>query len=75
LFWSFDLAVFKLTGLLIATFKFLNGMTAISRYFSRNRERKGYEALSEGMMALASGEGRSGWQKRTALKNSRTSRN
>ncbi len=51
--------VFKLTGLLIATFKFLNGdETAISRYFSRNRERKGYEALSEGMMALASGEGR-----------------
>ena len=45
-------------GLLIAGFKFLNGdETAISRYFSRNRERKGFEALSEGMMALASGEG------------------
>ncbi|MFT5867380.1 MAG: HemY protein [Gammaproteobacteria bacterium] len=51
--------VFKLIGLAIAAFKFLNGdETAISRYFSRNRERKGYEALSEGMMALASGEGR-----------------
>ncbi|WP_281981102.1 heme biosynthesis protein HemY [Thalassorhabdomicrobium marinisediminis] len=50
---------FKLIGLLIATFRFLNGdETAISRYLSRNRERKGYEALSEGMMALASGEGR-----------------
>ena len=50
---------FKLLGLAIATFKFLNGdETAISRYFSRNRERKGFEALSEGMMALASGEGR-----------------
>ena len=50
---------FKLVGLAVATFKFLNGdETAISRYFSRNRERKGYEALSEGMMALASGEGR-----------------
>ena len=49
----------KLIGLLIATFRFLNGdETAISRYFSRNRDRKGYEALSEGMMALASGEGR-----------------
>jgi HemY protein len=49
----------KLIGLAIATFKFLNGdETAISRYFSRNRERKGFEALSEGMMALASGEGR-----------------
>ena len=44
--------------LLIATFHFLNGdETALSRYFDRNRERKGYEALSEGLMALASGEG------------------
>lgn len=51
--------LFKLIGLAIATFKFLNGdETAISRYFSRNRERKGFEALSEGMVALASGEGR-----------------
>ena len=50
---------FKLIGLAVATFRFLNGdETAISRYFSRNRERKGFEALSEGMMALASGEGR-----------------
>jgi len=48
----------KLMAFLVATFKFLNGdETAISRYFDRNRERKGYEALSEGMMALASGEG------------------
>ena len=49
----------KIMGLLIATFKFLNGdETAISRYFDRNREKRGYEALSEGMLALASGEGR-----------------
>ena len=49
----------KLTGLLVATLRFLNGdETAISRYFDRNRERKGYQALSEGLMALASGEGR-----------------
>jgi len=48
----------KLLKFLVAAFKFLNGdETAISRYFDRNRERKGYEALSEGMMALASGEG------------------
>jgi len=48
----------KLAKFLVAAFKFLNGdETAISRYFDRNRERKGYEALSEGMMALASGEG------------------
>ena len=30
--------------------------TALSRYLDRNRERKGYTALTEGMMALASGE-------------------
>lgn len=48
----------KLLKFLIAAFKFLNGdETAISRYFDRNREKKGYEALAEGMMALASGEG------------------
>ncbi len=48
----------KLLGLLVATFRFLNGdETAISRYFNRNRERRGFEALSDGMMALASGEG------------------
>ncbi len=50
---------FKLLGLIIATLKFINGDdTALSRYFDRNRERKGYEALSDGLMALASGEGR-----------------
>ena len=48
----------KLLSLLVATLRFINGdETAISRYFSKNRERKGYQALSEGMMALASGEG------------------
>ncbi len=49
----------KLLSLLVAFAKFLNGdETAMSRYFDRNRERKGFEALSEGLMALASGEGR-----------------
>ena len=48
----------KLLGLLIATLRFINGdETAVSRYFDRNRERKGFDALSEGMNALASGEG------------------
>ena len=60
-FGAFVLAVWvglKLVSLMIATLHFLNGdETAISRYFDRNRERKGFEALSEGMMALASGEG------------------
>lgn len=49
----------KVLSLLVAVVKFLNGdETAMSRYFDRNRERKGFEALSEGLMALASGEGR-----------------
>ena len=51
--------VLKLLGLLIAFVRFLNGdETAISRYFDRNRERKGFAALTEGIMAIASGEGR-----------------
>lgn len=50
---------FKLLTLLIATLKFLNGdETALSRFFDRGRERRGYQALAEGLMALASGEGR-----------------
>ena len=49
--------VLKLLGLLSATLHFLNGdETAISRYFDRNRERKGYAAMSEALVALASGE-------------------
>lgn len=49
----------KLLSLLVACLRFLSGdETAISRYFDRSRERKGFQALSEGLMALASGEGR-----------------
>lgn len=49
----------KLVSLLIATLKFLNGDdTALSRYFDKGRERKGYQALSDALMALASCEGR-----------------
>lgn len=51
--------LFKIVAFLVATLRFLNGdETAISRYFDRNRERKGFQALAEGMMAVASGEGR-----------------
>lgn len=51
--------LFKIVGFLVATLRFLNGdETAISRYFSRRRQNKGYEELSDGMMALAAGEGR-----------------
>ncbi len=50
---------FKLLTLLVATLKFLNGdETALSRYFDRSREKRGYQALADGLMALASGEGR-----------------
>ena len=48
----------KLASLLIAILKFINGdETAITRYFDRSRQEKGYRALAEGMLALASGEG------------------
>lgn len=39
----------KILALLLAVWHFLNGdETALTRYFDRNRERKGFEALSEG---------------------------
>lgn len=61
---AFVWLVLAVLGLLVAVLRFLNGdETAISRYFDRNRERKGFDALAEGMMALASGEGRLALQK------------
>ncbi|MEM9585570.1 MAG: heme biosynthesis HemY N-terminal domain-containing protein [Pseudomonadota bacterium] len=54
----------KVINLLVAVFRFLNGdETAISRYFDRSRERKGFEALADGLMALASGESRTAMAK------------
>ncbi|MEM9320109.1 MAG: heme biosynthesis HemY N-terminal domain-containing protein [Pseudomonadota bacterium] len=51
--------VIRIIGLVWATLKFLNGdETAVSRYFNRRTERRGYQALSDGMLALAAGEGR-----------------
>lgn len=45
--------------LVLAFVRFLAGdKTAIDRYLDRKRERKGYQALAEGMLAVASGEGR-----------------
>lgn len=50
--------ILRLLGLALAVLRFVNGdETAFSRYFDRNRERKGYQALTDGMMALASGDG------------------
>lgn len=55
LIWLLD----KLIGLTLAILRFLNGdETAVSRYFDRNREARGYQALSDGLVALAAGEGR-----------------
>lgn len=49
----------KAIALLIAVLKFLNGdETALSRFFDRSRERRGFQALTDSMMALAAGEGR-----------------
>jgi HemY protein len=49
----------KLASLGVAILKFINGdETALSRYFDKNRQEKGYRALSEAMLALASGEGK-----------------
>ncbi|MCP5085580.1 MAG: heme biosynthesis protein HemY [Rhodobacteraceae bacterium] len=49
----------KLIGLMVAVFRFFNGdETAVSRFFMRNRERRGFDALADGMVALAAGEGK-----------------
>lgn len=48
----------KAIGLMVAVLRFLNGdETALSRFFDRSRERRGFRALTEAMMALAAGEG------------------
>ncbi|MGR3484237.1 MAG: heme biosynthesis protein HemY [Paracoccaceae bacterium] len=50
--------VLLLVRFLIALFHFLNGdETAISRWFRRGRRQRGMDALEEGMMALAEGDG------------------
>ena len=51
--------VFKIVGLIVAVLRFITGdQTAITRYLDRNRERKGFDALSQSLIALASGENR-----------------
>ena len=58
------LVVLKLIGFLVALFRFLMGdETAISRYFSRSRERRGFDALSDGMVAVASGDAKTALKK------------
>lgn len=54
----------KLLGLLVAVVRFFAGdETALSRWWNRRAERRGYEALAEGLMALASGESRAAMAK------------
>ena len=49
----------KLIALIVASLRFLNGdETALTRFFTRNREQRGLQALSEAMTALAAGEPR-----------------
>ena len=49
----------KVLSLVVAILRFMSGdETAITRWRGRARERKGFEALADGLMALASGEGR-----------------
>ena len=48
----------RLTGLVVAGIRFLNGdETALTRYFNRRSEKRGFEALSDSILALAAGEG------------------
>ena len=50
---------FKLLGIVWAFLRFVMGdETAINRYFARNRREKGIEALSQGLLAVAAGEGK-----------------
>ncbi|MDO5642407.1 MAG: heme biosynthesis HemY N-terminal domain-containing protein [Paracoccus sp. (in: a-proteobacteria)] len=49
----------KLLGMLWAFLRFVMGdETAINRYFARSRREKGIEAMSQGLLAIAAGEGR-----------------
>ncbi|WBU53533.1 heme biosynthesis protein HemY [Paracoccus sp. SCSIO 75233] len=51
--------MFKLIGILWAFLRFIMGdETAINRYFARSRREKGLEALSQGLLAVAAGEGK-----------------
>ncbi|MDO5605549.1 MAG: heme biosynthesis HemY N-terminal domain-containing protein [Paracoccus sp. (in: a-proteobacteria)] len=52
-------AMLRLLGAVWAFLRFLMGdETAINRYFARSRREKGIEALSQGLLAVAAGEGK-----------------
>lgn len=55
LLWLF----WKLFNLTVALVRFFAGdETALSRYWNRSQERRGFDALSEGLIAMAEGDGR-----------------
>ena len=48
----------KAFGFAVALVRFFSGdETALSRYWNRSRERRGFDALSEGLIAMAEGDG------------------
>lgn len=48
----------RLARLIVAGIRFLNGdETALTRYFNRRSEKRGFDALSDSILALAAGEG------------------
>ncbi|WP_121060787.1 heme biosynthesis protein HemY [Chachezhania antarctica] len=54
----------KVVSLIFAVLSFLAGdETAITRFFDRGRERRGFKALTEAMVALAGGESREAMKK------------
>lgn len=49
--------IYFLIGLIVAVARFFVGdETALTRYLNRNKDKKGYEALAESMVAMAAGE-------------------
>jgi HemY protein len=55
--------LYKALGLAVATLRFLLGdETALSRYWARAKERRGLDALSQGMIALAEGDAKAAAQ-------------
>ncbi len=51
--------VLKLLGLAVAVLRFMNGdETAVRRFFTRNREKRGLDALLAAMIAQAEGDGK-----------------
>lgn len=54
----------KLFSFLVALVRFFAGdETALSRFWSRSRERRGFDALSKGLIAMAEGDGRTAMAK------------